>query len=132
MSVMLRELFSIRGEPFGFRFIQEDPHAIGGRDRVVHSSVLFCPRCGDCWARRTMLPPAGTSLTTRWATVSAVCDHCGDGRVLSVGGGSPDLHNPDLAQYPMQLLLRELAIYAGLFQNPTMQYYGLGFLPRIY
>ena len=120
-----RELFTVQGEFLGERLFT--PLYPPGLYPVI-SSLLYCGFCGDAWARRTILPADG--YATEYFAHRFPCERCGDGRLLTIGGGSPDLHSPTLADFPIAVLLREIAMYAQLFQNPSTEYW-IGDIPFV-
>lgn len=122
-----REIFTISGEPFGERLFRPLDKGDGRYSKLVLSSILFCGFCGDQWGRRTILPADG--YYTEFFAHRYTCEQCGDGRILSVGGGGPDLYNPALSDFPLGILQRELAMYARMFQNPATEYW-IGDIPR--
>jgi len=120
-----RELFTVQGEFLGERLYRP---SLSHAQYPVLGAILYCGFCGDVWAKRSILPADG--YTTEFFAHRAPCERCGDGRLLSIGGGSPDLHNPDLSDYPPGVLSRELAMYARMFQDPKTQYW-IGDIPLV-
>ena len=120
-----REIFTISGEPFGERLFRPLVKGNGPYAKLVLSSLLYCGFCGDQWGRRTIIPASG--YRTEFFAHRYTCEKCGDGRMLSAGGGEPDLHNRYLVDFPRPILQRELAMYARMFQDPATEYWNTGF-----
>lgn len=118
-----RETFTVNGEYLGDRLFKPVPSPY-----PVLSMVIYCPYCGEVWARRTIIPAVG--YTAEFFAHRFICERCGDGRLLTVGGGSADLRGAYLTDYPMPVLQRELAIYAKLFSDPKTDYW-VGGIPRV-
>lgn len=109
-----REIFSVDSEMLGERQIRAEPRGKHpSYSHLVWSRVFVCPRCGDAWGRRSYIPAGG--YTTRWTTEHRLCERCGDGRLLTVGGLEPDIFHPE--QFPLTVLRRELAMYANLISK---------------
>lgn len=116
-----RETFTVGSDFLGQRLFHP---TLGGRGRyagLALSSIFYCGYCGDQWARRTIIPADG--YRTEFFAHRYTCEKCGDGRLLSLGGGGPDLHSPYLEDFPAEVLIREVAMYAQMYERPTTEYW---------
>ncbi len=117
------EFFSVKGEVLGQRLVTVNPNI-----PVKYSHLYYCPKCGEPWARRAVSVPA--NVETRWFSWAKICEGCGDGRLLTVGGDNSDIHS-DLTTFPDSVLQRELSLYADIFQRSGVQTYPGNYMPYI-
>jgi hypothetical protein len=122
-----RETFTVNGEFLGQRLFLPTLKGKGLYEKLVLSSLFYCGYCGDLWGRRAIIPAPG--YRTEFFAHRYTCESCGDGRLLSVGGGGPDLLNHSLADFPLAVLQREIAMYAQMYENPATTYW-IGGIPH--
>lgn len=109
-----RELITVHSEMLGERQL---PAESCGENlsfrRVTWSLAYICPQCGDLWCRRTILP--ARDFTNRWFAEHRRCERCGDGRILTLGGGDAEVFQAE--NFPLTILRRELVMYENLIKK---------------
>lgn len=83
----------------------------GNAEGFVTSRLIYCPKCGDVWARDGISRHPARPAPHQWTARAALCERCGGGFLLD----EENLSRDDL---PYDLLVREFLLHTNDRKEP--------------